>query len=286
MTLVAVWPTSNDRLMAIADTRIVRSTGNVLTEHGPKLLPITITCRQPGPDGSLDRIAYRADIGFAYSGATLSALAAQALANTLCSNLVGASGAPPPSLAEIAYFIAGISADYMRDVAALSGMNGLFTAILFGYCPREGRLRTFKLTPNFANGGFQVEIVEQALESISLNGPADDSVVVIGSSPALLLQAIDDDLSSARARGEVHPIVALDAPKRALQSIISGGADEMVGGTIQQAWATQFGFKVVSNMVPITPRPPSTRNAGLFVLGFDTFDLQTVGHYQVAIEGR
>jgi hypothetical protein len=72
MTLVAVWRTDN-RLMAIADTRIIRAPGNVLTEHGPKLLSITISCRQPGPAGFFDNEVYRANIGFAYSGATLSA---------------------------------------------------------------------------------------------------------------------------------------------------------------------------------------------------------------------
>ena len=59
--------------MAVADTRIVRSPGNVLTEHGPKLLPLVVVCKQPGASGFFDREAYRAEIGFAYSGSTLSA---------------------------------------------------------------------------------------------------------------------------------------------------------------------------------------------------------------------
>ncbi len=67
MTLVVVWK-AEDRLMAVADTRIVRSAGNVLTEHGPKLLPITVACKQPGPSGFFDKEVYRTDVGFAYSG--------------------------------------------------------------------------------------------------------------------------------------------------------------------------------------------------------------------------
>lgn len=35
MTLVAVW-NAEDTIYAIADTRIIRSAGNILTEHGPK----------------------------------------------------------------------------------------------------------------------------------------------------------------------------------------------------------------------------------------------------------
>jgi hypothetical protein len=49
MTLVAVGRAEN-RLMAIADTRIVSSNG-ILTEHGPKLLPIKVQGKQPGPSG-------------------------------------------------------------------------------------------------------------------------------------------------------------------------------------------------------------------------------------------
>ena len=69
LTLVAVWR-AEDRLMAIADTRIVRTANNVLTEHGPKLLPITVVCKQPGASGFFDKEVYRSDIGFAYSGSS------------------------------------------------------------------------------------------------------------------------------------------------------------------------------------------------------------------------
>jgi len=77
LTLVAVWR-AEDRIMAIADSRIVRTRGNVLTEHGPKLLPITVVCKQPGPERIINKLVHRADVGFAYSGSTLSALAAHA----------------------------------------------------------------------------------------------------------------------------------------------------------------------------------------------------------------
>jgi hypothetical protein len=107
---------------------------------------------------------------------------------------------------------------------------------------------------------------------------------VIGSSVEKLKQEIDRQLLSAAQMGS-HEIVARDTPKYALQSIITQGLDASVGGSIQQAWATSMGFEIVAHMEPITPRPPSPRNAGLFLLGFDTFDIQTVGNYRVASEG-
>jgi hypothetical protein len=124
------------------------------------------------------------------------------------------------------------------------------------------------------------------LEPIRLQGTAAQSAIVIGTSPNLLRDAIDKQLTDARQRGETLDIVAFDAPKRALRQLIAEGANEMVGGSIQQAWATPAGFQIVSNLEPIAPKPPSTRNAGLFILGFDTADIRNVGYYQVAAEGR
>lgn len=285
MTLVAVWK-AEGRIMAIADTRISRSPGNVLTEHGPKLLPIAIKCRQPGPSGFADQVVYSASICFAYSGSTLSALAAHALANILCSNLVSNRGTSPPSLAEIAFAIAGVSAEYMRDVGQLTGKDGLFSAIVFGFCPEQMKLRVFELKPQINAGQFMVVIEERHLSDIAIGGSAAASVVVIGSVPDLLIEAIDKDLSAAKDRGDVHSIIAFDAPSRALQSLIDRGADDSIGGSIQQGWATAAGFEVVAHMRPIPPRPPSPRNVGLFVLGFDTFDIQRIGGYMVSLTGR
>jgi hypothetical protein len=194
---VAVWK-AEDRLMAVADTRIVRGPGNVLTEHGPKLLPITIVCKQPGANGFFDREAYRTEIGFAYSGSTLSALAAHALSSTLLSKLIGAPNVPPPALTEIAYFIAGASGEYMREVGQLAGTDGMFSSIVFGCCPQTRGLRASQLTPTIAGGSFRIDIQEHALNPIRIGGTAGESTIVIGSSPALLTAAIDRQLTAQK----------------------------------------------------------------------------------------
>ena len=273
--------------MAVADTRIVRSAGNVLTEHGPKILPITVDCKQPGDDGFFNRQVHRADIGFAYSGSTLSALAAHALSTTLLSKLIGAPGAPPPPLSEVAAFVGGASAEYMREVCQLAERDGLFSAVVFGWCPERRALRVFESTPSYSQHPLTVDVQERSLEPITLQGAAAQSAVVIGTSPNLLRDAIDRELADARQRGETHEIVAFDAPKRALfRQLITEGANEMAGGSIQQAWATPAGFQIVSSMEPITPRPPSTRNAGLFISVSTRRISVIVGYYQVSAEGR
>jgi hypothetical protein len=88
MTLVAVWK-AEGRIYAIADTRIIRSAGNILTEHGPKILPLSVVCKQPGASGFFDKVVFAGSIGFAYSGSTLSALATHALADILSSASIG-----------------------------------------------------------------------------------------------------------------------------------------------------------------------------------------------------
>ena len=211
MTLVAAWKAAEDRLMAIADTRISRSAGNVLSEHGPKRLPVTVVCRQPGASGFFDKEVYRTDIGFAYSGSSLSALAAHVLANTMLSNLVSNPGTPPPSIAEVAFAIAGISADSMREVGQLSGSGGQFKAIIFGYCPQQSKLRVFTLSPNVASGTLMVDIAEHHLAAIAIGGSAAASAVVIGTAPELLTSAIDADLAGAKARGEVYALQAISS---------------------------------------------------------------------------
>lgn len=265
--------------MSIADTRIIRSQGNVLTEHGPKLLPLRIRGKQPGPSRFFDREVFQFDIGFAYSGATLSALSAHALAGALLGNLAGQIGTPPPSMGEIAHFIGGVAAEYMKEVGQLSGNNSLFSAIVFGFCQVTRQLRGFEIRPQLNESPFTCDIVEHDLQQ-------NNSVVIIGSCPDLLRQRIEADRSAAIARGDTHRVLDMDRPTRALQALINEAADPSVGGMIQQGWATVAGFELVAHMCPITPRPPSPRNAGLFVLGFDIMDVQQVGDYFVSLNGR
>jgi hypothetical protein len=265
--------------MAIADTRIAKSAGNVLTEHGPKLLPITIRGKQPGPSGFFNREAFQFDIGFAYSGATLSALSAHALASALLGNLAGQTGTPIPSMSEIVHLVRGVTAEYMREVGQLSGNNALFSAVVFGFCQATRQLRGFEIRPCASQSPFACDIVEHDFQ-------ANNSVVMIGSCPNLLRQRIEADRLAAIARGDTHPVLDIDRPTRALQALIDEAADPSVGGMIQQGWATAAGFELAARVRPIQPRPPSPRNAGLFVLGFDIMDVQQVGGYMVSLTGR
>jgi hypothetical protein len=212
MTLVAIWKTGQI-INAVADTRIVRSVGNVLTEHGPKLLPLPISCKQPGATGDFDREVVGMTVGFAYSGSTLPALSTHALASTLCSNLIAGPGAAPPTLEEIAGAVVAISSQYISEVGVLSPQNAVFCAIIFGYCVNAGRLRAFELLP-VMQPKISVRIIEHDLD-------AEGSVVIIGSS----VNQLRERISGLRKQAE-HQVIIDYAPRRALQGMIADGTDD------------------------------------------------------------
>jgi hypothetical protein len=284
MTLAAVWKVG-ERVYAIADTRISRSRGNVLTEHGPKLLPIFMLCKQPGQSGFFDRIAYGASFGFAYAGSTLSALSTHAFSNTLCQNLVGPSGVAPAGLDEIAVAIGEIACRYMREIGQLSGHEALFSAIVFGFCIRAERFRAFQLAPILKPDQLlQVHVSEHDLY-------CPETLLVIGSRPDLLQDRVCRDRPSLYANldGSISPdmqeLREIDLPRRALAAIVAEGADETIGGATQEAWVTRAGFEPVSRLVPITPLPAG-RNATTMALGFDMYEFNNIGSYFFSLTGR
>jgi hypothetical protein len=272
MTLVAVWQHGPGRIHAIADTRFSHERG-IATEHGPKLLPIDVVCRKPGPSGFFNAQHFRTEFGFAYSGSTLSALCAHALANTMCSNLVGLGEFEPPSIDDVAVAVADVSLHYMREIGQLSGYGGLFKAIMFGVCPKTNATLAFEMTPKVEPAELTLDLVKHQLTR--------DNVIVIGDQQ----QQLYDRIEKIRAEA-THEIIDADAPQRALQALIDEGAIESVGGTVQQAWATKNKLELIATARPIKPRHPETRNAGLFLLGFDIMDMQTVGGYRVSLTGR
>lgn len=273
MTLVAVWRHSPGRIHAIADTRISSGPGSVYTDHGPKILPLAVVCRKPGPSGFIDSEMYRREFGFAYAGSTLTALSSHALANILCSNLGGLDGSPAPSLDETAYAVATISYQYSSEIGVTGGPGSLFSSILFGHCPRTQHPLAFEMRPQLGTNGLELKLDKHILD--------ESKVVVVGDQPQVLQNLIKEIRSEA-----TQEIVVADAPMIALKRLISEGQIGSVGGSVQQAWSYGSKLEVVATMEPITPQPPSTRNAGLFVLGFDTFDMQTIGNYRIILTGR
>ena len=250
MTLVAVWLHNQNRIHAIADTRFSHERG-VATEHGPKLLPLHVLCRKPGPDGFFNAEHFRTEFGFAYCGSTLSALSAYTLADIVCSNLIGTKEFAPPAMDDVAGVVGSISLHYMQEVGQLSQRAGLFRAILFGICPRTSEPLVFemqeKLEPNTVN----LEITKNIL--------TPEKVIAIGDNRELLHERI----ANIRSTPDTHRIVFADAPQLALQSLIDDGSIKSVGGALQQAWATPGKLELIATSRPIEVRPPSPRMRSL-----------------------
>jgi hypothetical protein len=275
VTLAAVWRVQ-ERIYAIADTRISGGPSSVLTEHGPKLLPIQVVCK------SDRRIHYSTTLGFAYAGSTLSALATQALANSLFQNLLGQEGARLPQLHELAHTIAEIAYSYTMEIGQTNPRSARFAAIIFGYCGVQRRFRAFELVPHFVESQAEIHIVEHDLE-------AEHNLIVIGNRPELLRDRVQTErplFYAGEARPELLTLREIDLPRRALGALIQEGADETVGGALQSAWVTTAGFEIASHAARIDPPEPSGRNMMLTVLGFDLHRIPAIGEYIVAIMGR
>jgi hypothetical protein len=266
MTLVAVWRHAPGRIHAIADTRISGTGQSVLTDHGPKILPLTMVCRIPGPSHFIDKEIFRAEFGFAYAGSTLSALSTHALANVLCSNL-GGLPAPVPSLDQVAYAIGPIAYRYMKEI------ESPFRAIIFGHCPQTQQALAFEFQPRTEPGNLILDIKKHALD--------DSTVVVLGTKPETLRERIAEVRANAS-----HPIVYADAPMIALKGLIAESVIPGVGGSVQQAWAHSGRLEIIATAEAIVPVPPSTTNMGLYVLGFEMSEIQTIGQYHIVLSGR
>jgi hypothetical protein len=246
----------------------------VLTDHGPKLLPLTISCKQHGASDFFDKEVYRTSVGYAYAGATLPALSTHALANTVFQNLGGAPGVPIPGLQEIALATADVAVRYMRDVSQLAGSNGLFSAIIFGFCSQTNRYMAFEIMPTVESGFVQAVVSNEDLQS-------EDALVIIGTNPERLREKVN-----SMKGPDMHPVVRANLPRQALAALIDEEADGLVGGAIQYGWVTPQGFELVAHMAPIDPPLPNGRNAALTELGFDMQDFRQVGYYQVIMTGR
>jgi hypothetical protein len=270
MTLVAVWKfdDESDRIHAIADTRISQPrTSNIFTEHGPKILPLTVVCKKPGPSGFFEKEVLRAEFGFAYSGSTLSALCTHALSNVLCQNLGGVPEALLPRMDDIASMVAKVALTYIREI------ESAFSAILFGHCPVTGESLAFELQPTCNSGELvTLTVTKHVLEKAN--------VVIIGSGIDLFRAKLDAVRSTAE-----HPITFSDAPMIALKTLIRDEQIPGVGGSMQQAWSIGLRFQLVATAGPILPVPINPPNWGLLLLGFD-IDQMAAGDFGVVIMAR
>src|SRR5262245_7242174 len=145
MTLVAIWQHSPGRIHGSADTRISDGSARPLTDHGPKILPLSLVCKLHGPSGFIDQEILRAEFGFAFAGWTLGAFSTHALANIMCSNL-GGLPAPVPTLDQIAYAVATVAYGYMKEIETC------FSAVIFGHCPQTKEALAFELQPKWESG--------------------------------------------------------------------------------------------------------------------------------------
>jgi hypothetical protein len=267
LTVAAVWFEPFDRIVwVVADTRISYSgpIGGTITDAAAKLLPLTLRCYQPGPDGFFSTLTLHTSLGFAFAGSTVPALNTYAVVNACLQNLISSNGAPPPSISDIARLVQRIGERYTRETMSA------FEAIVFGWCPLERDYRASIITPDPTSSPIVMSVNQQQLYE-------PDFVALLGVHQGEVRDEIRRVLSTMQDQELKR------APKLALQNLVANETLKGVGGTLQIGTATPYGFELRSYLRPMVIGQPQ---AALYFLGLDMdHDIGQVGHHRIGMTG-
>jgi hypothetical protein len=267
MTSVVIWHEPADMVLwAVADTLI--STGpqsaRPLSDKGPKLFPLSVQCFQPSSSGFFDRASYHATLGFAYAGAVLPASMTYAAASACLLNLIHHKHVPPPSLKEIAEFVARMAGRYLEDT------ERLFELAVFGWCPTIGHYDAFAITPTKSGDRLQMAVSRSDILS-------PGTYCILGTHKT----AVGERIAEVERQRSGQSIVR--APITALRNAIESGALEGIGGSLQLGQANRQHFQLLRWCRPI---PSSIPQAKFYFLGMDVDEeIGTVGNCLVGMQG-
>lgn len=264
LTLVVVWlEPENELIWCVADSRLVGGGGGSLTDSAPKILPIDVACSRV--DGPPSPPFLKIQVGFAFAGSALSALATHGFVSACLLNLM-CSGPPvaPPDLQSVHDWIGKIAETYIRDI------RGAFEFLLFGYCPLTERLRAFHFCASVVEGVLAITSCERRLSDRW-------EIVAIGSGA----REFQDRFADVSTKGAPFQKTSR-VPRAVVEDMIGDQSRADVGGDVQIAYANQAGLHRLQSVVPICPGSPFPR---MTFLGQDTNDFGQVGAFFVGMPG-
>jgi hypothetical protein len=268
MTIAIVWREA-DGLWAAADTRFSNpgsaDSAQILTDHGPKILPLPITVGQPGPAGFFDQIQPIAAIGFVYAGGIVPALSTHAFCSAALQRLISNTGSRRPTLRELSTFIGHMAERYIREWGQLHPSGALFKAIIFGWCGVQEAMEAYLLAPS----------IDPQL-SVKISRIDLDRPFAIGSGAP----EVQDQLNLLQP--PANPTMPVREPLRILEGLIGQERRHDVGGSVQLAYATSAGISFLGRTRPIhdsagRPIPISD------FLGLNVEELPSVGPCKISI---
>ena len=268
MTIAVIWQ-EESFLWAVADTRFSRVSGadaQRITDHGPKLLPLTVVIRQPSASGFFDSVRFQTTLGFLYAGATAPALSTHALCTAALQNLITDPEHALPTLASIARFVGRTAERYMIDWGQNAPNHACFSAFVFGWCGAENALQAFHILPKIK----ERLIVDTS--RVDLREP-----VAIGSGARDFKLRLDTLRHDGDKFGRTSRL-----PLLAVESLIADGTRDDIGGDIQLGYANQAGLQIASRCRPQTRGKP---HAVMTFLGIDVLEIGPVGSCAIGMSG-
>lgn len=263
MTIVSI-ARSGDEILCYSDSRITQKLSAekhvVSADTFPKLLlvPYRATAEKL-TDETVPEI--KGEFGFAYAGDVVFAVGLHAMCSNMFLNLHAVDGGAPPALEDFATLAASLANILHERVLIFNGSDSkrLYSAFMFGVCPKEKTLKAFEI-------GLNTDCVPYRFSSRQLE-LTEGRVYSIGSGVYSFNRAIKRLEESGRK------FTLMDALFEAIQH----EGDETIGGVLQQCVARVDGVEIV----PIIMAPAETYDFNVYVSGVDTSLLDPISGYRV-----
>lgn len=247
MTSIVIWSNYHSDeylpgLWAISDSRVSAS-GNVLTDNFQKLTALQGYAYNNG-DFERRRPRHVFTVGVACAGSTLISTTVRDFMSAIVSDLqeVEYTDAPNmpfeekiPSLQDIAKLMARVATQYVLDMGQHYPRNARIEIALYGLCPRNDRLRIFKIQ-NSADSPASVTHIE-----VPVGG---DALCIMGERTDQIERAVRSHQVHAQAGSLQHA----RAPIAALWDIAADETYATIGGPLQLSVAGRFGVKSIPLM--------------------------------------
>jgi len=265
MTIAVLWfDEKSNQLCCAADTRISRGI-SAATDNGPKILPVTVACFEEVSGRRIWLPTQAQSFGFAFSGSSLSAMSAYALATACTQNLNAAPGHKRPvSLAAVAGLFRTVAQHYIVDMSSRTGRcepqnSFFFKAMVFGFCRVSRGFKAFVIEPSMAGGACQIGMDELPI--------AADLLHPMGSGAEDFTK-----LHASRDRRGEDP-----DPVRTLEEMLTNEIRHDVGGSIQVGVCGQNGFRVL----PVLTFGNGVAQPTVSFLGWDVAAAGDVDGYEI-----
>jgi hypothetical protein len=280
MTIAVIWQEDSFQWCAADTRRVAGKDDRPLTEIAAKIYAIPVVVGALGPELKPHQPYYWTQYGFVFAGAVSPASMTAVTASTFLQKLAPLGDrADPPTFEQIAEFVHRLAKRFMADrrqFASMAGRcrlddEGIFSAALFGWCPRAMKYKIAHIDGRNDAGCFRVELSYPP--SPQTDG---DPWLVLGTGHSTFMSAL-----AAYRRTERHIIKRV--PRRVIDKMVAEGQEPTVGGATSIGLAHQHGFELFYAVEPVTPGQPAARRI------FNGLDMDTevgqVGQYVVATKG-